>query len=351
MSGSAKDRRGSEGGGRVRSLAPPAVLIVLMAAVPLAGSVMGVPLYERLATELLINVLLVVGLQTFVGNSGIISFGHVAFMGIGAYAAVLVTIPVSVKATLLPDLYGFLAQLEAPFPVGVAAGAVAAGAVAAVVGFPLMRLSGAGAAIATFAMLVIIQTVMRQWSAVTRGTSPLFGVPFATTPWIAYVAAGAAVIAAFWFKNSRVGLQLRASREDERAAAATGVSVVRVRWLSFVLSAVLTGAAGALWAHWITAFSVHAFYFAQTFAVLMMLIIGGMRSVTGAVAGAVGVSLILRLLREIEAGATIGGLTLGPYHGLSQFALALVVLLMLIYRRRGLLGDWEVGRGLGRRPA
>lgn len=328
--------------GRLRSLAPAVAVAGVLVVVPLVATLLDVPLYERVATELLINVVLVVGLQIFVGNAGIISFGHAAFMGIGAYAAVLMTIPVAAKATLLPNLYVPLDRIEAPFPVGLVAAALVTAAIAGALGFPLMRLSGAGAAIATFAMLVIIQVVMRQWSAVTRGTSPLFGVPFATTVWVAYVAAGLAVIVAWWFKTSRIGLQLRATREDELAAAATGVNVVGVRWTAFVLSAVVTGVAGALWAHWITAFSVQAFFFAETFAVLMMLIIGGMRSVTGAVTGAVVVSVLVRLLREVEAGVQVGDLTLGPYHGLSQLALAMIVLLMLVYRRRGLLGDWEL---------
>jgi branched-chain amino acid transport system permease protein len=333
---------------RVRGLVPAVALAVLLVVVPLVATIIDVPLYERVATELLINVVLVVGLQIFVGNAGIISFGHAAFMGIGAYAAVLLTIPVAARATLLPDLYEPLAGLEAPFLVALAAAALVAAVVAAGLGFPLMRLSGAGAAIATFAMLVIVQVILRQWTAVTRGTSPLFGVPFETTLWIAYVAAGLAVVVAWWFKTSRIGLQLRATREDERAAAAMGVNVVLVRWIAFVVSAMVTGVGGALWAHWITAFSVHAFFFPATFAVLMMLIIGGMRSVTGAVTGAVVVSVVIRVLREVEGGVQIGDVALGPYHGLSQLALAIIVLLMLVYRRRGLLGSSELSISLGR---
>jgi branched-chain amino acid transport system permease protein len=328
--------------GRLRSLAPGATLAALLLVVPLVTVALDRPLYERVATELLINVVLVAGLQIFVGNAGIISFGHAAFMGIGAYASVLVTIPVTVKASLLPDLYAPLNGLEGPFVAGIAAAAIVTALVAAAIGLPLMRLSGAAAAIATFAMLGVIQVVMRQWTALTRGTSPLFGVPFRTTLWVAYVAAALAVVVAYWFKSSRLGLELRATREDERAAAAAGVNVVRVRWVAFVLSAIVTGVAGALWAHWITAFSVHAFYFAETFAVLMMLIIGGMRSVTGAVTGAVTLSVLIRILREVESGATFAGVTLGPWHGLSQLALALAVFLMLVYRRRGLLGDREL---------
>jgi branched-chain amino acid transport system permease protein len=334
--------------GTLRAWSAPGVLIVLLALVPVSSTLLGISLFERVAIEMLINVVLVVGLQIFVGNSGIISFGHAAFMGIGAYAGVLVTLPPGMKATLLPDLYAPLATIELPFIGGVLVAFLVAAVFAALVGVPLMRLSGAGAAIATFALLVIVEVVIRQWDTLTRGTSPLFGIPPKTTVWVAYTAVVVAILVAFAFRTSMTGLQLQASREDERAAGAMGVNVVRARVIAFALSAGITGVGGVLWAHFITAFSVHAFGFAATFTVLMMLIIGGMRTVTGAVVGAVSISLILRMLRTVESGMEIGAVELGPFHGLAQLALALLLLLILIYRPQGLMGDRELLPGFYR---
>lgn len=332
-------------------MAPALVLAGGLVLVPALALLLGGRLIERVAVEFLINVVLVVGLQIFVGNAGIISFGHAAFMGLGAYASVLLTLPAVTKARLLPDLYVPLDRLELPFPVAAVSAAVLVVLIAAVVGFPLMRLSGSAAAIATFALLVVVHVVLINWTRLTRGTSPIFGVPAATTIWLAYGAAALAVVAAFAFKESSLGIRLRASREDERAAAAMGVNVIRVRLAAFALSAGLTALGGALWAHFIVAFTPDAFFFAATFSVLTMLIIGGMRSVTGAVVGTVVVSVAFQLLRNVESGFAVGGVDLGPFFGLTPLVLALGMLLVLIHRPEGIVGGRELSfpnRRIGR---
>jgi branched-chain amino acid transport system permease protein len=320
-------------------------LALLLLLAPLVPVLTGRSLHDRVVTELLINVVLVVGLQTFVGNAGIISFGHAGFMGIGAYASVLVTIPAAMRPTLLPDLYGPLTGIEGPFILGLLVAGVITGAFAAVVGYPLMRLSGNSAAIATFALLVIVQGILVNWTALTRGTSPLFGVPAETTRWNAYVLAIAVVLFAAWFRRSRIGLLLQASREDDRAASASGINVVRVRWIAFVISAAVTGMGGALWAHFITAFAPDAFFFAATFSILTMLVIGGMRTVSGAVVGTVAITLVFRMLRTVEGGLEVAGQAMGPFIGMTQLVLALAMLLILIYRPGGIMGDAELRLG------
>jgi branched-chain amino acid transport system permease protein len=321
------------------------VLALLLVILPLIPTLTARALHDRVVTEMLINIVLVVGLQTFVGNTGIISFGHAGFMGIGAYASVLVTIPVATRSMLLPDLYAPLAGIEGPFVVGMLVGGVVAGAFAALVGYPLMRLAGNSAAIATFALLVIVQGILVNWRQVTRGTSPLFGIPEATTRWNAYAMAVLVIVFAIWFRRSRVGLQSQATREDERAARAAGVDVMRVRWMAFTVSAVVTGMGGALWAHFITAFAPDAFFFAATFSILAMLVIGGMRTISGAVVGTVAITVVFRLLRGVEPGFIIAGQEVGPFIGMTQLVLAVAMLLILIHRPGGIMGDAELRLG------
>ena len=123
---------------------------------------------------------LVLGLQVFMGNSGILSFAHIGFMGIGAYTSAVLTIPAQMRGMSLPDLYPVLAAIEISPYAGILLGGLMAAAVAAVVSYPLMRLSDAAAVITSFALLVVLHTVMTNWSAVTNGPRTLFGLPKAT---------------------------------------------------------------------------------------------------------------------------------------------------------------------------
>ena len=159
--------------------------------------------------------------------------------------------------------------------------------VAFLVGLPLMRLSGVSASIATFAVLVVVYIVLGNWTAVTGGQNSLMGLPAYVDLWTALGWALAAIVIAFAYQETRSALQLRASREDEAAAQATGVNVVRHRLIAFVISAFLSGIAGVLLAHFLGIVRVENFYLDLTFLIVAMLIIGGRGSLTGAVAGAV----------------------------------------------------------------
>src|SRR6218665_210128 len=143
------------------------ILLAVIIAIGVGSHLLGIRLYDRIATNLMISLVLVVGLQTFMGNSGLLSFAHIGFMGLGAYTSAVLTIPAQMKGMALPDLYPFMVTVEvSPFIAMIAAGLVAA-VVAAVVSYPLMRLSDAAAVITSFALLVVLYTVMNNWSALT----------------------------------------------------------------------------------------------------------------------------------------------------------------------------------------
>jgi branched-chain amino acid transport system permease protein len=133
-----------------------------------------------------------------------------------------------------------------------------------------------------------------------------------------------------------------AVRENEIAAQAVGVNVLGARLLAFVTSAFLTAVAGALWAHIVTSFSPASFYFTQTFNIIIMLVVGGMGSVSGSVVGTVLITLVSELLRNAELGMKIGTVTIPPLYGLSQIVLAVGFVLVVIFRRKGLMGDREI---------
>ena len=262
---------------------PPVALVALTCVVALLAWALGPDSLDRVVLGMVINVIVVVGLYTFVGVSGVFSFGHAAFMAIGAYAGAILVIPTETKRFVLPDLPGFLARAHlAPLPATIAAGAIAA-AFALLLSVPLARLSGLTAGLATFGVLSIVNVVSRNWEQLTHGTAGVSGIPTTTTIWVALAWAAAATAAAWAFQRSRIGLRLRASREDESAARAIGIGVAGERTVAFVISAFFVGAAGALFGMFIGSFNPDAFFLNITFLMVAMLIIGGMTSLTGAV--------------------------------------------------------------------
>jgi branched-chain amino acid transport system permease protein len=335
----------------LRRLWPLIALLSVLAALTVAASLLPtVP--QRRATQALVNLVAVVGLYVFAGNSGVLSFGNVAFMAVGAYVSALLDMKPAAKAVFLPDLPPFLAAAEWP-PLGAAlAGGGAAGLFGLLVGWPLMRLSGISASIATFAVLVVTYVVLGNWAAVTGGQNSLMGLPLHVGLWTAFGFAAAAVVVAFAYQESRSGLLLRASREDEAAAAALGVAIVRHRLAAFALSAVLSGVAGALLAHFLGTVRVETFYLDLTFLLTAMLVMGGMRSLAGAVFGTLAVAALADLFRQVESGVALGGLTVAAPPGFGDAMLALTLLLIILFRPRGIAGGkeiaWPVDRYSGR---
>jgi len=320
-----------------------AVIVVIALAASFAPAVL-----QRRTTQALINLIAVVGLYVFVGNSGILSFGNVAFMAVGAYVSALLTMKPAAKSVFLPDLPAIIAHAEWPTLPGALAGGVAAALVALVVGWPLMRLSGVSASIATFAILVVAYVVFGNWTTVTGGQNSLMGLPPYVDLWTAVAWAVAAMVIAFAYQETRSALLLRASREDEAAAQATGVNVVLHRLIAFVISAFLSGIAGVLLGHFLGIVRVENFYLDLTFLIVAMLIIGGRGSLTGAVAGAVVIAVLTELLREIEIGFQVGKTTIAAPAGVGDVILALIMLLIILFRPQGIAGGRELTWPFGR---
>ena len=325
----------------LRRLWPLLALIALVTAIALIASFAPTVLQRRV-THGLVNLVAVVGLYVFVGNSGVLSFGNVAFMAVGAYVSALLTMKAAAKSVFLPDLPGFIAAVEwLPLP-GALAGGSAAALMAFLVGLPLMRLSGISASIATFAVLVITYVVLGNWTSMTGGQNSLMGLPLYVGLWTALAWAIAAIVIAFIYQETRSALMLRASREDEAAAKACGVHIVRHRLIAFVISGFLSGVAGVLLAHYLGTVRVETFYLDLTFLIVAMLVIGGMRSLTGAVLGALVIAALTELLRQAEVGVSIGGATIAAPPGLGDAVLALIMLLIILFRPNGIAGGKEV---------
>jgi branched-chain amino acid transport system permease protein len=318
----------------------PLLIIVLLVGVALLGS-LAAPAMQRTITEALVKLTVVIGLYVFVGNSGVFSFGHIAFMAIGGYISAILTILPAKKhvALKLPLL---LESAQLPGLLALLIAVAAAGLIAFLIALPFMRLKGIALPMATFALLVIVYVVALNWTAVTGGRQALVGLPRYTNLWTALGAASLALLVASFYGQTRHGLALRCSRESEVAAAATGIDVQRERLIAFVISAAIVAMGGVLFAHFLGTMTANTFYLDLTFVTLTMLVVGGMRSLTGACAGVAVVSIVSELLRSIERGVHLGSVTLEAPPGLQEIALAVVLLAILLTRPHGLVGDWEL---------
>lgn len=320
--------------------AVPMVLLVvgLLAMMTLAG--LGDIVTQRRVILCLINVVVVVGLYTFMGNSGVLNFSAVGFMAIGAYTAALLTMQPGLKNTFLPDLPVWLAMTQLPLVSGPILGGLVAAAVALAVSAPIMRLSGIAAGIATFALMFIVYVVLGNWNSVTGGQTSLMGLKTWVGLWPAGLFAMGAVVLAWVYQNTRWALALQASREDAVAALASGIRIVPLRVGAFVLSAFICGVGGGLYGHFQGTLRIENFYLDPTFLYVVMLVVGGTRSLSGAVVGAVSIAVLAEALRQVEVGFALPGtgVTLSAPAGLADVVLAALMLLVLIYRPQGIVG-------------
>lgn len=323
---------------RLSTLAALALLVGLVAALTQLGSAV----VARVAIDTLIRLVTVIGLSVFVGNSGILSFGHASFAAIGGYAAAWFTIPMTAKKIFLPQLPAFVLASQTGLPLGALVGIAAASLAALLIGIVVVRLSGVAASIATLAWLSIVYTVFANADAYTKGASSLVGLPLSVGPGIALGSALFALTVAFLFRRSRAGLMLNASREDEAAALACGMPVHRLRLLAFVLSGGLVALGGVLQGHFLGVLSINQFYLESTFLSLAMLVVGGIHSLSGAVVGTLLVSFAAEVLRVGSGGFELGKLSVPALPGLGELALALLMLIILIRRPGGIMGSAEL---------
>lgn len=319
-------------------IGPVLLLVIICAIAASTGNVIVI----RTVTDAMIKVVTVVAIYMFIGNSGVMSFGSAAFVAIGAYASAWQTCCPGLKAmtmTGLPDLlrYNSIPNLPALLSSGLLA-AVAAFTVA----IPIMRLSGVAASIATLALLGVVNVIYSNWNSVTLGTLSVVGLPFYVNIWVALSWAVVTTIVAYVLQISRVGISLKASREDEVAARSAGIRIVRNRVIAWTVSAFFLGISGALYGHFVGVISVSAFYLDLTFICLAMLVIGGTRSLSGAVVGVLAISLVSEVLRQIENGLTIAGMVMKVPEGLQQVALGLLMLVVLIRYPQGLTKGREM---------
>ncbi len=314
-------------------------LIVALGLVQGSGSAV----WESRAILLGIFVILTVSLNLISGFTGLFSLGHIGFMALGVYISAILTLSLEKKASLLPDLPGWLAglslsQMVGPFPLGWLIATIIAGLlvslIALAVGAVIMRLSGNFVAVATLGFLVIVRVILINADSLTRGSRTFSGVTPFTDLWWTWGWAVVTIYVVWRIKRSPWGRQMLAQRADKWAAQSVGIPILRPRLLAFVISAFFGAVAGSLYAHFIPAFSPSVFYFDITFEVITMLVVGGLGSVTGSVLGAVVIYALSETLREVEDKSQL--------YGVSGIILGVFFLAIIIFRPEGIMGQREL---------
>jgi branched-chain amino acid transport system permease protein len=289
----------------------------------------------------LVMVSIVVALYVFIGNSGVVSFGHISFVALGAWTAGVLTVPADQKTAIMPGLASFLVRTNVGNVVSLVL-AAAVGAVAAfLVGLPLMRLSGLAAGIATFAVLEITVNILTYDQRIGPGLNAFSSVPQTTGIWQATIAALICVVVAFVYRTSRFGRMLGATREDPAAAAATGISIYRQRLLAFAISGGLAGLAGGIFVH-LLPLQVNELALNLTFITLAMLVVGGAATLLGAVVGALVVNGIYSFLSAAVNGVDVFGWHFTVPQGTPEIVLGVLMAGVLILRPAGLTGGREL---------
>jgi branched-chain amino acid transport system permease protein len=305
----------------------------------------------RLLNNVAIFITLAVAYNLINGVCGQLHLGPNAFITLGAYTAALLTMTPAEKSLnfLVTPLYGPLSQLSLPFPAALLAGGLVAVVFGLLTGFPVFRVRGDYLAIVTLGFGEVVRVLANNLQGLTNGPLGLKGLYPYTNLWWSWGVAVAATAVVVTLVNSSYGRALNAIREDETAARALGINTFRHLLGAYLLSAFFFGVGGGLLANLITTISPSLFTFFLTFNLLIIIVVGGLGSTTGAILAAAGFTLAGEWLRIVEEPTALFGFTIPGIPGMRMVILSLALLLVIIFCRRGLMGRREFSwAGLGR---
>lgn len=283
------------------------------------------PYYLQILVNIGIGIILALGLNVITGLTGQLSLGHAAFMSIGAFTSALLTIKLGLPISVNLILTGFITA-----------------AVAALIGLPILRLTGDYLAICTLGFAEIVKVVFLNLDITNRALG--LSVPAANTaipmPVVVWITVLLTIICVTFIHNSRFGRALMAVRGDEIAAEAMGINVTLYKVQSFALGSFIAGVGGGLYAHFVGYINPSDFGFLKSVDILSMVVLGGLGSITGSVIGATILSAAPEFLRFMSSYRML------VYGGL--------LVCMMIFRPNGLMGRISftglVLRALGRKP-
>lgn len=291
-----------------------------------------------------INIILALSLNLLNGFTGLFSLGHAGFMSIGAYACALLTLTAEQKEMnfFLKPIEPWLADISIPFfPALIASGLIAA-FFGFLIGAPALRLRDDYLAIATLGFSEIIRVVFTNLQSVTNGSLGLKGLPRFTTMWWAWGSAAATVVILVSLVKSSYGRAFKAIRDNEIAAEAMGINVFRMKLMSFVISAFFAGVGGALLGHHLTTIDPKQFMFLKTFDILLIVVLGGIGSISGSIIAAIVVTILMEALRFLDGPLNFIVFSTSGVPGIRMVVFSILLMAVILFRQQGLMGRREL---------
>jgi branched-chain amino acid transport system permease protein len=292
-----------------------------------------------------VNAILALSLNLIYGFTGMFSLGHAGFMAIGAYVSALLILSPAQKEMmwiLEPVIWPF-SVMQAPFLVSVIAGGLAAALVGLLIALPVLRLGGDYLGIATMGFAEIIRVVITNITPITNGSLGLKGIPDYAGLWWNFGWFLFTLYFMLRLVNSNFGNVFKAIRDDEIAAKNMGINTFRYRVISFSIGAFFAGVGGALMGSLITTIDPKMFSFLLTYNVLMIVVTGGLGSLTGSILGSVVITILLEWLRFVENPLTIGSFEIPGIPGMRMVVFSLLLIIIILFRREGIMGmkEWS----------
>lgn len=277
------------------------------------------------------------------GFTGLFSLGHAGFMAIGAYTTALCTLSAKTKEMnfFMKPIIAPLRNLSLPFLPALILGGILAAAVAFLIGAPVLKFKGDYLAIATLGFSEIIRVIFTNTQSLTNGALGLKGIPAYTNIWWSFGGAAATLIILVSLINSSFGRALKAIREDEVAAESMGINLFKHKMLSFVIGAFFAGIGGGLLGNLLGTIDPLMFRFLLTYNILLIIVLGGMGSVTGTIISAFVITAATELLRFLDEEINLGFVRIPGVAGLRMVVFSVLLMIVILFFRNGLMGTRE----------
>lgn len=296
--------------------------------------------YLRILNLCAVYTIIGLSMNLIIGFSGLFSLGHAGFMAIGAYTTGLLTMSITTKQTnfFVAPLIAPLDKIVWPFFPALMTGGLLAAFAAFLIGAPVLRLKGDYLAISTLGFSEIIRVILTNTQSLTNGALGLIGIPSTANLWWSFGLAGGTMVILLLLINSSYGRALKAIREDETAAEAMGINLFKHKVLSFCISAFFAGIGGGLLGSLLGAIDPLQFRFLLTFNILLIVVLGGMGSMTGTVLSAFVITIAGEALRFLD-GPIIPDIPALP--GLRMVVFSALLMISILFFRSGIMGTKE----------